>query len=407
MPSKNKRKILMITPYIPRLSYSGGQRHSYYTLKYLAPKNDITLICISPDQEGLKNVHQFCKKVIVVKRSKTWSLKNILTTGFSLYPLLLVKYMSQQLKQVIQEELNHQHFDLIHCDCLYPIPNIPKTSVPIVLVDVTIEYAIYQHYIESLRGWKKLLSPFLSFDILKLKYWETYYWKNAHTVVMFSPEDQKFVGKVTGRHDIQIFYDGVDPKYFNITPETKKADHPAILFGVSNMKWMQNRESVDLILNHYWPSIIQKYPTAELLIVGRFAPDYFGQYQSKNITVTEADVETGPKGLQYYYEYSWILLAPMGSGGGTRNKFLEGMSFGLPVITTPQGGMGSIQIENFKHAIVCPTNQILTNVYKLIDDVKYRQLMGQNALKLIKDNYSFDKCVEDLNHIYDQITQKH
>ena len=96
----------------------------------------------------------------------------------------------------------------------------------------------------------------------------------------------------------------------------------------------------------------------------------------------------------------------MGSGGGTRNKFLEGMTFALPVITTPEGGMGSIKFKNYRDAIVTPSKDILKNVLKLINDKKYRQTIGNNGRKLIVNNYSFAKCVEGLNQIYDNITNK-
>jgi len=286
------------------------------------------------------------------------------------------------------------------------MPNIPKTRVPIVLVDVTIEYAIYQHFVQSLQGLSRLIAPLLMIDVLKLKYWETHYWKNTHTVVMFSPDDQKHAETLTGRKDIKVFQDGVDPEHFKLPQKSAKTPNPSILFGVSNMKWMQNRESVELILNYYWPKIAAKSPHTQLYIVGRHAPDFYGKYQSDNIIVTEADAEGGPKDPQYYYERCWLLLAPMASGGGTRNKFLEGMTFGLPVITTPEGGMGNIEIKNYRHAIVCPGNQIVKNVFKLITHTQYRNRIGQNARKLIKDRYSFDHCVDDLNKIYEQITQK-
>ncbi|MBU1117597.1 glycosyltransferase family 4 protein [Patescibacteria group bacterium] len=401
-----KRKILMITPYIPRLSHSGGQRSSYYSIKYLAPKNDITLICFSRDEEGVKDVRQYCKKVIVVKRGKTWDLKKIFSTAFSPYPFLVVNYISDDFKKAIQDEIDTHDFDLIHCDCFYPMPNIPKTNIPVVLVDLTIEYAVYQHFVESLKGIKKLLAPILWLDVKKMKFWETYYWKNTHTVVAFGIEDQKIISEVTGRKDVQYFQNGVDQKYIDASVKTKKSKNPSILFGVSNMKWMQNRESVELVLQKYWPKIKSKVPDCQLYIIGRFAPDFFGKYASKDIIVTEADSDGDPKDPQYYYERSWLLLAPMGSGGGTRNKFLEGMTFGLPVITTPEGGMGSIKIKNFQDAIVCPDKEILKNVFKLLEDKEYRQKIGINAKKLIKSNYSFSKCVEGLNQIYENITKK-
>lgn len=396
----------MITPYIPRLSQSGGQRSSFYSIKYLASKNNITLICFSRDQEGLNEVKPYCKKVIVVKRGKTWDIRKILFAGFSSYPFLVVNYISEELKNTIQNELKKSHFDLIHCDCFYPMPNIPKTDVPIVLVDLTIEYAVYEHFVDSLTGWKNILKPFLMIDVLKLKYWETHYWKTTPTVVAFGYEDQKTISEVTHRDDIKYFQNGVDQKYIDAGIKVKKSKNPTILFGVSNMKWMQNSESVNLIMDNYWPKIKAKYPTSQLYIVGRYAPEYFGKYQSKDVIVTEADVDGQPKDPQYYYQYCWTLLAPMGSGGGTRNKFLEGMTFGLPIVTTSEGGMGSIDIKNYQHAIVCKNDEVLTNVYRLFEDKQYREDMGKAARELIKKSYSFEKCVEGLNKIYEQITNK-
>ena len=401
-----KRNILMITPYIPRLSQSGGQRSSFYSIKYLAPKNNITLICFSRDQEGLAEVSPFCNKVIVVKRGKTWDLKKILFAGFSTYPFLVVNYISDDLKNTIQHEIENNHFDLIHCDCFYPMPNIPKTQVPIVLVDLTIEYAVYKHFVDSLTGWRKILKPLLAVDVMKLKYWETHYWKTTPTVVAFGREDQKTISEVTGRKDIRYFQNGVDQKYIDAKKKVDKSAEPSILFGVSNMKWMQNSESVHLIMDHYWPKIKAKFPTCKLYIIGRFAPDYFNKYASNDVIIAEADADGQSHDPQYYYQYCWILLAPMGSGGGTRNKFLEGMTFGLPIVTTSEGGMGSINIKNYKHAIVCQNNEVLQNVFQLLSDKKYRQDMGQAAKELIKKSYSFESCVEGLNQIYEEITNK-
>ncbi len=400
---KNKRKILMITPYIPRLSQSGGQNSSFYSIKYLSPKNDITLICLSPDEEGLNDVKQYCSKVIVVKRGKTWDPKKVFFTGFSPYPFLVMKHINKSFKQAIKNELDHHKFDLIHCDCFYPMPNIPKTKVPIVLVDLTVEYNVYKHYVETVTGWKKFLKPFLWIDVLKLKYWETHYWKHTHTVVAFAHEDQELISQITKRTDIELFQNGVDSKFFESKPKTSKSKFPSILFGVSNMKWMQNRESVEMIIKDSWPTIKKAIPNAKLYIIGRHAPDYYQHYQSADIIVQEADFDGQAHDPMYYYQYSWILLAPMGSGGGTRNKFLEAMACRLPIVTTPEG-MGGIKIRNFKESIVCQYSDIPKNAIDLLKNTKKRELMGQAANQLIAQKYSYQNSVDGLNKIYDKIT---
>ena len=400
-----KRKILMITPYIPRLSQSGGQNSSFYSIKYLSPDNNITLICLSPDEEGLEDVKKYCSKVIVVKRGKTWDPKKIFLTGFSQYPFLVVKHINHNFRQTIKEELKTNSFDLIHCDCFYPMPNIPKTKVPIVLVDLTVEYAVYEHYVKTLTGWKKLLAPLMWIDVLKLKFWETYYWKNTHTVVAFAEEDQKLISKVTKRDDIKLFQNGVDNKFFESKPKTAKSKFPSILFGVSNMKWMQNRESVEMIIKDSWPAIKKAIPECKFYIIGRHAPDYYSHYRSEDIIVEEADFDGQPHDPMYYYQYCWTLIAPMGSGGGTRNKFLEAMACRLPIVTTPEG-MGGIKIENFKHSIVCSYQEIAKHTIDLLKDDKKRIAMGNEANKLISQKYSYQGSVNGLNQIYQEITNK-
>ena len=399
----NKRNILMITPYIPRLSQSGGQNSSFYSIKYLAPDNNITLICLSPDEEGLDDVKQYCSKVIVVKRGKTWDIKKVLLTGLSPYPFLVMKHINKSFRQAIKYELEHESFDLIHCDCFYPMPNIPKTKVPIVLVDLTVEYAVYQHYVETVSGWKKLFVPLLWIDVLKLKYWETYFWRHTHTVVAFAREDQELISKTTKRTDIELFQNGVDNKFFESKPKTPKSEFPSVLFGVSNMKWMQNRESVEMIIKDSWPAVKKAIPNCKLYIIGRHAPDYYSHYRSDDVIVEESDCDSQPHDPMYYYQYCWLLLAPMGSGGGTRNKFLEAMACRLPIVTTPEG-MGGIKIENFKQSIVCKYDEIGKNTIDLLKNNKKRIDMGEAANKLIASKYSYQNSVDGLNHIYQKIT---
>jgi len=394
----------MITPYLPRLSQSGGQNSSYYSIKYLSKNNDITLICFSRDHLGLKDIKKYCSKVIIVKRGKTWDIKKVISAIFGPYPFLVTNYISKDFKNAIKEEIDNNKFELIHCDCFYPMPNIPKTNIPIVLVDLTIEYKVYKHFVESMSGIKKLIKPFLYLDVLKLKFWATHYCKPTHTVTALGRDDQKLLAQATGRKDIKVFQNGVDKKFFASKPKTKKSSFPSILFGVSNMKWIQNRESVDMVLK-IWPQIKKQIPNCKLYIIGRNSPTFYSHLQNQDIIVAEADTDGKNKDPQYYYNHCWVLLAPMGSGGGTRNKFLEAMACRLPIITTPEG-MGGIKIENFKQAIVCPYGQCPKHTVNLLKNKQKRITMGIAANTLIKKHYSYEKSVEGLNQIYEQICQQ-
>src|SRR3990167_1058896 len=120
-------KVLMITPYLPYPLYSGGQIRSYNLLKAL---------------------EKFCKKIEVFKRRKAWSVVNILVSGFSFYPFLVAIYYSLSLRKRIKEELFQNKYDLIHAETFYVMPNIPPSKGPILLVEQTIEYLVYEHFLE-------------------------------------------------------------------------------------------------------------------------------------------------------------------------------------------------------------------------------------------------------------------
>src|SRR4030042_995558 len=98
----------------------------------------------------------------------------------------LIKNLSKN--QAIKDELSSNQYDLIHAETFYVMPHIPETKVPILLVEQTIEYLVYKHYVEEQAP--KILAQLLKIDVMKLKYWETYFWKHAKKVVAMSDSDR-------------------------------------------------------------------------------------------------------------------------------------------------------------------------------------------------------------------------
>jgi len=401
----NKPNILMITPYLPYHSQAGGQTRSYYLLKHLAKRNNITLICFTRDKTGLSELKKICKKVILIKRGKTWDPKKVIYTALSPYPFLVTNYLSSELKLAIKTELETGNYHLIHTECFYLMPNIPKTNIPIILVDQTIEYAVYQHFVESIAGWKQIIKPFLWVDVFKLKFWEVFYWKNTHTVAAVSKDDKKLMSKMAKRQDIRLVPNGVAQRYFNPKKNVFKTKHPSILFGISNMKWMQNREGAELLITNLWPKIKQKIPQAKLYVIGRNAPQTFQKYINDDIVIKEAENDGQTYDPQYFYQSCWILLAPIKSGGGSRTKFFEAMASRLPIVTTRQG-MEGINIKNNLHAIVCPYSKLIEKSISLLNNCQLQDTIGKNASILVKKEYSWAKSARKLNKIYKQIISR-
>ena len=332
-------KILMLTPYLPYPLLSGGQIRSFNLLKNLASKHQITLVALikhDNEKQFIPYIQQYCHKVIVAKRpEKPWTFRNIIKTIFGLYPFLVVRNFSSEAKTAVIEELKTNKFDLIHAETFYVMPHIPKTNVPILLVEQTIEYLVYQHFVDTLKIF--FLRWLFAIDVYKIRYWEEYYWKQAKRIVAMSEPDKLMMKKRLKSLDVSIVPNGVDCDFFTFRKNIPK-DNSTILF-VGNFKWLQNREAVLELVNKIWPKISTKVKTAKLWIVGKFPTREILALNSVRIKIS-ADVED----IRDAYYKSDVLLAPIYGPGGTRYKILEAMASGIPVVTTPQGieGLGVI-----------------------------------------------------------------
>ncbi len=395
----------MITPYLPIPGFSGGQTRSYNLIKHLSKECNITLISfILPDQkqEHKEHLEKFCKKIITVDRGKTWQLKKILFTGLSPYPFLVSNYFSAPFKKLIKDELSSDDFDLVHVECFYLMPNVPETDIPVLLVDQTIEFAVYQHYVRSLPSKFLLIKPFLWLDVLKLKFWEFLFWKKSDCLVAVSPEDKDLMEAKSNRA-VKIVPNAVNQELLKETA-FEKYKEPTVLFGVANFKWMQNKEATVNLLDHVWPKIKSKMPEAKLKIAGRY---------SKEFVESTGLIKEGDKSVEYgaidnpneVYSRSWVLVAPIRSGGGSRTKFFEAMACGLPIVTTPSGIEG-IEAENNKHAVVIEDfDELAERTVQLLNNPNKLSKIGKNGRNLIKDKYSWKDSAEKLLKIYQEFCQ--
>lgn len=394
-------KILMLTPYLPYPPSSGGQVRSFNLIKNLSKKHEITLFSlIKTDNEKkyVSELEKYCRKVKVFKRpEKPWTLKNILRTGFGLYPFLVIRNLSDEEKIAVVEELKNEKFDLIHAENFYAMPHIPKTTVPILLTEQTIFYAVYKRFVESLPWYLFWLKLVLMIDVLKLKYWETYYWKKADLLVDVSEEDNDQIKKHVPQKRVYIVPNGVDYEYYS-KPQYPKNQQPTILFGAADFHWMENKEGAKVLINEIWPLIKKRIGNSKLWIVGKIAPQALSAYAGqKDIIIQEVNDS------REAYQRSWVLVAPLRSRGGSRTKFFEAMASGLPIVSTNQGTEG-IKAKNGEEILIANDwNEMVEKAISILENKNLAKAIGQKAKELVKNEYDWKNCALLLDKVYREV----
>ena len=396
-------KILMVTPYVPYPPSSGGQIRTYNLLKYLSQNNEITLVALYKNDEEKKYesyLEKYCKKIYLCQRpSSPWQFKNIFKTIFSSSPFLVVRNYSDEAKTIINELLSQEKFDVIHAETFYVMPHIPETKVPTVLVEQTIEYKVYKHFVNSLPFYLRLLIYF-DIDIMKLKYWERFYWKKANAVVVVSSSDEKLIKSEEPKLKTSIIPNCVGDEMVIDRLEKKDFKNPSIFFQ-GNFFWLQNVEAAKFIIYKIYPRLIKELPKIKVVIAGQNARK-LGSLINKNINIVNIEPDNINR-VKDLFKRNTLFIAPIFGPGGTRLKILAAMGSGMPVISSVTGIEG-LEVTNNKNVVIANNPEgFIKKIKQLLTNKNMYEKIRNNAYKLVKEKYQWSKTAKQLEFVYQHL----
>lgn len=389
-------KILMLTPYLPYPPASGGQIRTLNLLRYLSSSHEITLIALYKDPSEKKYasyLRAFCTQVYLCKRpEKPWQMNIIAKATFTAEPFLVVRNFSEEAKRLLKRLLKEEYFDVIHAETFYVMPHLPETKVPTLLVEQTIEYKVYQHFVNSL---PLPIRPLFFHDIIKLKYWERLYWKKATMVATVSQADKNLLKEVEPDIHTVVIPNGAADEMF-ISPFPKKDfTHPTLLF-MGNFSWLQNIEAAEYLTRKIYPKLEKKLPHCRVIIAGQNASRLSRLRNIDVVDIKASDAKT----VKHFYEKSTLFIAPIYGPGGTRLKILTAMASGLPVIST-QTGIEGLQVKDDNEVLVAnDSDEFVTEIENILKDKKLYGKLQKNAFDHVKKNYSWDAISKQLEVVY-------
>ncbi|MFH0979498.1 MAG: glycosyltransferase family 4 protein [Candidatus Roizmanbacteria bacterium] len=393
-------KILMVTPYVPYPPSSGGQIRTFNLLKHLSEKNEITLVALYKNETEKKYysyLKNFCKKIYLCQRpEKPWTFKTIFNTLFSFSPFLVVRNFSEEAKDMISKLLNQEHFDVIHAETFYVMPHIPQTKIPIVLVEQTIEYNVYKHFVNSLPLYLRLLLYF-DIDIYKLKYWERFYWKKANIVVAVSSPDEKIIKKEESEIKTSIIPNCVGDEMIAPVLQNKDIEKPVIFFQ-GNFFWLQNVEAAKFLIEKIYPLLMKNNSNISVVIAGQNAKKigFIKETNIKIVDIASDDVKTVKK----MFQEATLFIAPIFGPGGTRLKILAAMGSGIPVIATSTGVEG-LDVKNKEHILIAHSPaQFVNEIIDVLSNKLLYKKIQKNAYLLVKEKYQWKTIAQTLESVY-------
>ncbi|KKQ34700.1 MAG: glycosyltransferase PslH [Microgenomates group bacterium GW2011_GWA2_37_6] len=369
-------KVLIVSSYLPYPLHSGGSIRLYNLIKNLQKDHEITLVCEKRNyqtQRDTDEVSKICHKVVVFNRPKTWSLRNILLTIFSMNPMLITAHTHKRFSEIIKKELSRNSFDLIHVETFYVMQNLPKTNIPIILVEHNVEYMVYKRYA---RNAPFMLRPILYFDAVKLARVERNSWKKATKNITVSLDEKQYIGE-----DTEIIPNGVDIYKFRMKKIVKDKKDPSAASSKGGQAGQEKR----------------------VLFIGNFKlPESIKNLRAESVIFDE----NAPDETELIFQKADLLLAPIRVGGGTKFKILESMASGTPVITTPLGNEGINARDGSEILIAEKPAELARKTVSLLGDDYLYEKISRNGRKFIEENYDWKKISERLDAVYRNLVQE-
>jgi glycosyltransferase involved in cell wall biosynthesis len=398
-------KILMLTPYLPYPPASGGQVRTLNLLKYLSKNNEVTLISLYKNNDEKKyadELKNYCKKVYICKRpTKPWQLDVLLKAILTPRPLLLVRNYSPEATKLIKEILANEQFDVIHTETFYMLPHLPKTTIPVVLVEQTIEYKVYQHFVHTLPA---LFRPFFYPDLIKLKLWEKYYWKKTDKVATVSEQDRDFIKSRIPTIEPVVIPNGASDDLYVDHLTKKDLSKPSLLF-IGNFAWLQNTEAADYLTQNIYPQLKKVLPHIKVIIAGQHAKAKVKANDNKNIVIM-GNEPLPDETIKKLYTEATLFVAPLYGPGGTNLKILNSIAAGSPVVTTKVAADRLRLTDNQDVIIADTTEEFVKKIQELLTDEKLYNKIRKNSFDFAKNEYSYESIAKKLEILYSHIRTK-
>ncbi len=234
------------------------------------------------------------------------------------------------------------------------------------------------HPARGLRRWKDRLA------LHRKSATEARFPSRFERVITISEPDAR---AVEGRHGVRgavaTIPNGVDES-FSCLPE------PGTRRGVvfwGNLAFGPNRDALWFFVHEVFLPTLRD-AGVELCVVGSDAPDWLSKLAAREPRIVLTGFVDDLTTLVTRYP---IMVNPMCTGSGLKNKVLEAFGLGLVVVSTPLGVEALPQLEDGTH-VVCADDAagFGSGVLTLLDDEDHRRSIRAAAHTVVHDHYRWE-----------------
>ncbi len=225
------------------------------------------------------------------------------------------------------------------------------------------------------------------------------YIRQVDAVTVLSETDRRFCRLHTGHRLIQCIPHGVDCDYY--APRNDPEDENRLIFWGS-LTFGPNIGAIRFFAEKVWPILRRQRPDLRWTVAGRGESPQLAQYGS----LPGIDWVGYVDDLRPLIAQSAIVVVPMLSGAGIKNKIMEAWAMGKTVICTSRA-LGSLPGRHAENVWIANTaKKTARAVLTLANDRSLRVRIGESARRTVVEHCSWDRAAADLEQLCLDLTLK-
>jgi polysaccharide biosynthesis protein PslH len=221
----------------------------------------------------------------------------------------------------------------------------------------------------------------------------------AARVVVTSPSDAEALTGALRADRIAVIPNGVDLEYFAYRP----APEAGRIVFTGNMSWPPNVDAAEHFARDLMPAIRDRIPGASFWIVGAEPSPRVRNLASMpgvHVTGTVADIRP----------WIWsaaVYASPLRFGLGVKNKILEAMACGSPIVATSRSLSGTPLIDG-RHALIADDDaKFGDSVAELLANPARCESLAREARAKVESEYSWDSIATAYEGLYREALAEH
>ena len=310
----------------------------------------------------------------------------------SRFPVQAAGVSSPAMWRAIQEQVAGNAYDCAHffggiqvSEYRHAVGDLPTLITP---------YESYSLYLQRALTASGGLAPGIHLRHFLARRFESWMYVPFGRRVVVSERDRAALRRLNPALDWEVIPNGVDAEHFRPSGEAREA---ASLLFTGNFAYEPNVDAALWLARDLFPRLRREHPELQLWLVGNAPPQSLRALAGEGMEVTGRVPDLRP-----WLTRATLYVSPLRMGAGIKNKVLEALATGCPLLATPLSADG-IALEHGRHAWLAERSDFAAAARSLLADSATREGLALAGRRLVESRYSWRQVAERYAALYQSL----